>query len=87
LEVGQISDPVVSDNTVYLIQLQELTPADSTAWEEQKELQRARAVFTVQQRRLEQWIEGLREAADIVDRRDEVFQSSQDQPVPTGGLF
>jgi peptidyl-prolyl cis-trans isomerase D len=89
LEEGAISDPVVADNNVYLIELLERTPADSLAWIEQVELQRAQAVFTVQQQRLEQWIMGLREASNIVDRREEVFQASQTQSQAgqTGGLF
>ncbi len=79
LEMNEISDPVVSDNNVFLIQSLERTPADSTAWEEQKEAQRQQLTYTVQQQRMQQWIEGLRDAADIVDRRDQVLQSSQAQ--------
>ena len=44
-------------------------------------------MFTVQQQRLEQWIAAMREAADIVDRREQVFQAPQGQAAPTGGLF
>lgn len=79
LSDGEISSPIVTDNNVFLIQTLERIPADSTAWEEQKDMQRARLTFTVQQQRLQQWIEGLRDAADIVDRRDQVFQTSQAQ--------
>jgi parvulin-like peptidyl-prolyl isomerase len=86
---GEIGDPVVSENNVYLIQLLERTPADSLAWAEQIEMQRVQTLFTVQQQRLEQWISGLREAADIVDRREEVLQGSSDQSRASqpGGLF
>ncbi len=87
LELDQISEPVVTNSNVFLIQALERIPADSTAWEEQKDLQRAQSVFTVQQQRLDQWIAAMRETADIVDRREEVFQSSRGQGAPTGGLF
>jgi peptidyl-prolyl cis-trans isomerase D len=89
LDIDEISDPVDSNNNVFLIQAVERIPADSTAWEEQKETQRAQAVFSVQQQRLEQWIVAMREAADINDQREAVFQASQQQSqnASTGGLF
>lgn len=88
LEEGEISDPVTTESDVYLVQTLERIPADSAAWAEQKEQQRARQNFAVQQQRLEQWIQGLRENADIVDRREEVLQGPQDrQPQVPGGLF
>lgn len=85
LEVGEIGGPVVWNNNVFLVQTLERIPADSTAFEEQKEAQRSRLEFQVQQQRLQQWIQGLREAADIVDRREQVFQANQ-APQP-GGLL
>jgi len=87
LELEEISDPVVVNSNVFLIQALEKIPADSLAWEEQKELQRAQSVFTVQQQRLEQWIAAMREAADIVDLREQAFQTPQGQTASTGGLF
>jgi peptidyl-prolyl cis-trans isomerase D len=88
LDVDEISDPVVTESNVFLLQTLEKIPADSVAWEEQKGTQRARLSATLQQQRLEQWILGMKEAADIVDRREAVFQTSQSQSqVPTGSLF
>jgi peptidyl-prolyl cis-trans isomerase D len=86
LDVNEISDPVVSSSNVFLIQTLERIPADSAAWEELKETQRAQGIFTVQQQRLEQWITAMREASDIVDRREEVLQASQATQTG-GGLF
>jgi len=76
LEEGEISEPVVWNNNVYIVQPLEFIRADSTAFEEEKATQRARLTFTVQQQRLQQWIDGLRDAARIVDRRDQVLQRS-----------
>ena len=87
LEVGEISDPVTTESNVFLIQALERIPADSMAWEEQKETQRAQALYSVQQQRLEQWISAMRENADIVDRREEVFEAPRGQTASTGGLF
>ncbi len=87
LELNEISDPVTTNSNVFLLQLLERTEADSLAWEEQKAEQRAQSVFTVQQQRLDQWIAAMREAADIVDSREEVFQAPQGQTASTGGIF
>jgi hypothetical protein len=89
LEVNGISDPVVWNNNVYIVQPLEFIPADSSAFEAEKADQRARLAFTVQQQRLQQWIEGLREVARIVDRREAVFQASEtaQQAGQRTGLF
>ncbi len=87
LEVGEIGGPVVWNNMVFLVQPLEFLPADSAAFEEEKATQRARLSFTVQQQRLQQWIQGLRETARIVDRREAVFQANQAAPPPSSGLF
>jgi peptidyl-prolyl cis-trans isomerase D len=87
LEEGQISDPVVWNNNVFIVQPLEFVRADSAAFEEDKVTQRARLSFTVQQQRLQQWITGLRDAARIVDRRDVVLQPSGQASQAQGGLF
>jgi parvulin-like peptidyl-prolyl isomerase len=84
LEVDEISDPVVTNSNVYLIQALDRIPADSAAWEEQRVMQRAQSAFAVQQQRLEQWILAMREAADIDDRREEVFQAPTGQTTNSG---
>ena len=87
LESEEISDPVVTNSNVFLIQSLEKVSADSLAWEEQKDMQRARSVFTVQQQRLEQWIVAMRESANIVDLREQAFQAPRGQATSNGGLF
>jgi len=89
LKVGEISDPIAWNNNVYLVEPLEKIPADSAAFEEDRATQRARLTYTVQQQRLEQWIQGLRDQADIVDRRDQVFQQNPANQLPqqSSGLF
>ncbi len=87
LELEEISDPVVTNSNVFLIQALEKVSADSLAWEEQRDMQRARSVFTVQQQRLEQWIVAMRESANIVDLREQAFQAPRGQATSNGGLF
>lgn len=77
LAEGKIGGPVVTETNVYLIQTVQRIPADSTEWEAQREEQRLRLTFLAQQRRLEQWLEGLREVAEIQDRRAQLLQASR----------
>ena len=83
--VGERSDVIVTGTGVYVIQVDEIIPADSTAWEAQKDAQRARLHEAIGQRRLQEWLEGLRENARIVDRREDVLRpADEDQPLPQG---
>ncbi len=87
LEEGEISAPVPAEEDVYLVELLEHMPADSTAWLAQREQQRQQLARQLQQQRVEQWIAGLRENAEIRDRRDEVLQAAEEQQENQGGQF
>ena len=78
LEPGQLSGVVEANGRAFVIELTERIPADSTAWEEQKVVQRAMIGGTLGQQRLDQWINSLRERASIVDRRREVFRAQEE---------
>lgn len=86
-EPGRISDAVVTETNVFIIELVAHTPADRTAWEEQKAEQRAALQGTTQEAYLGDWLEGLRNAARIVDRRVEVLRAAEEAPPqPMGGF-
>jgi peptidyl-prolyl cis-trans isomerase D len=70
LKVGSISPPVTGLRGVYLIQVLSRTPFDSSAFAAQKEVLRSRALQEKRSRFLSEWINGLKEKADIEDRRD-----------------
>ncbi len=82
LDVGEVSDAVSTPANVFVIEKLDHIPADSTTWLEQKNQQRGSQIQVLQQQRLQEWIAALREAADIVDRRDEVLQPADEQDVP-----
>jgi parvulin-like peptidyl-prolyl isomerase len=85
-EPGDISDVVTTDDNAFVIELVARIPADSTAWMEQKEAQRAQITSQLQEQGLQTWLEGLRDAARIVDRRAEVLQPvDADDPIRTTG--
>lgn len=87
LDVGEVSDVVESPSNAYVVELLARTPADSTEWLGQRETQRQQVRAQIEQRRLTQWLESLRAAARIVDRRDEVLQPvDETAPLPQGGF-
>jgi parvulin-like peptidyl-prolyl isomerase len=73
LEPGEVSGVVTTPTNAYLIESIARTPADSVAWRTQIATQRRAAVGAEQQVRLQEWIDALRSAARIVDRRDIVL--------------
>jgi parvulin-like peptidyl-prolyl isomerase len=75
---GQVSDVVATPANAYVVELLSRTEADSTVWLGQTAQQREAAVRILQQQRLQEWIEALRAAARIVDRRDVVLAPQDD---------
>ena len=78
LESGQLSGVIEANGRAFVLQVVNRIPADSTAWEEQKIVQRAMVGGTLGQQRLDQWVTSLRERARIVDRRREVFRAQEE---------
>lgn len=87
LEPGEISEPVEAVNNVVVLQSVQQTSADSLAWAAQKEEQRVALETQIEQRRVQEWLEGLRENARIVDRRDVVLQPPDEDAVQIPAVF
>ena len=73
LNIGDVSGAVEANNNVFLLELADYFPADTTAFEDERLALRDELLGVAQQSRLEDWLQGLREVARIVDRRDEVL--------------
>lgn len=84
-EPGEHTDVVETASNVYVLELVQRTEPDRSAWEAQKATQRLQAVAQIEQARLQEWLDALRENARIVDRRAEVLQP-QDQEMPVGPM-
>jgi parvulin-like peptidyl-prolyl isomerase len=88
LRPGQVGDAVATPANVFVIEVLDRTPVDSLTWVEQKETQRRQEIAVLQQQRLQEWIDALRSAARIVDRRDEVLQPADESaPVQLPPVF
>jgi parvulin-like peptidyl-prolyl isomerase len=80
LQPGEVSGVITTTSNAYVLEVLTRTEADSTAWLIQVAQQREAAIFVLQQDRLREWIDALRAAARIVDRRDVVLAPAEDLP-------
>ena len=74
---------VTTPTNAFILDLVGYVPADSAAWISQRVEQRQTQVLILQQQRLQEWIDALRTAARIVDRRDEVLAPADEDVVST----
>lgn len=79
LEVGEVSGAVRANLNAFLIERTASEAADSVAWLDQVDTQRAQLLAALRDQRLAEWIDGLRADADIVDRRDEVLNADVEE--------
>ena len=86
LEVGEVSGVVEANQNVFVIERTMSQPADSTAWMAQLDLQRQQELLITRQARLNLWVEALRQAANIVDRREQVLRPADDPEVASAPL-
>jgi peptidyl-prolyl cis-trans isomerase D len=82
LPIGAISQPIATDDGVYVIRVDRRIEASREAFEAQKAVQRANAVRIFQDARIREFMEGLREGADIDDRRRQLNAAARAQTVP-----
>ena len=75
LNIGDVSGAVEANNNVFIIELAEYFAADSTAFEDERSALRDQVLGFAQQSRLQEWLEGLRAGARIIDRREEVLNA------------
>jgi peptidyl-prolyl cis-trans isomerase D len=81
LASGAISEPVASDDGVYVIRVDRRVPADRTAWLAQRDQQREQILRRLEEDRWRQYIGALRDAAKVVDNRKKVLAASRRQQV------
>ena len=87
LNIGDVSGAVAANNNVFIIELNEYFAPDSTVFEAERLLLRDEMLGLAQQTRLQEWIQGLRDVARIIDKRDEVLNTDPvDAQQPFGGL-
>lgn len=78
LEPGQVSGVVATESNAFILQGISRTEADRETFEQMKPVLRIQTVQAIQQQRLGEWLEGLRTATRVVDRRAEVFRAAEE---------
>ena len=78
LHVGERSGVVEGENGYFIIESTGRKLADSSAWLAQRDAQRTQLRQAVQQARIQQYMEGVRAKAKIVDRRKDLFRAQAD---------
>jgi parvulin-like peptidyl-prolyl isomerase len=81
LRVGERSGAIAGEGGGFIVEATARKPADSTAWLAQRDAQRAQLLTAVRQARIQQWIDGLRARAKIVDRRKVIFRATAEAQV------
>ena len=79
LPVGAISEPMATDDGVFVLRVDRRTDATREAFEAQKVVQRASAIRVLQDARMREFMEGIRETADISDRRKQLTAAARSQ--------
>ncbi|RPI48112.1 MAG: hypothetical protein EHM55_26115, partial [Acidobacteria bacterium] len=82
LPIGAVSEPIATDEGVFVLRVDRRVEASRDAFEAQKAVQRTNAVRVLQEARIREFMEGLREGADIEDKRKQLNASARAMAVP-----
>jgi peptidyl-prolyl cis-trans isomerase D len=73
LPLAAVSEPVRTDDALFVLRVDRRVSADSAKWAEQKSVQRLQVLNTLREQRVRMFLENLRKAANVEDRRKEVL--------------
>ena len=79
LPVNAVGAPVKADDAVIVMRVEERQNASTAAFEQEKDALRAQMLDQARQRRAQEYVEMLRRAADVEDRRAEVTAAASRQ--------
>ena len=83
LPVGAVSQPVRTTDGVFVLRVDKRIVADSAAWTAQKEAQRATRLQQLRQQRIQMYLQDIRKAAKVDDRRKQINAAARRQDVTT----
>jgi peptidyl-prolyl cis-trans isomerase D len=79
LPVGAVSEPIQTEDGVFVIRVDSRVNADRAAWEAQKQQQRDQLLLRLRRQRIQDFVTALRKEADVNDRRDEVMELTRER--------
>lgn len=77
LPVGVVSEPIVTDDGVFVLRVDRRVEASREAWEKQKDTQRREVLDAMRQARVRLYLDALRERAKIDDRRKRILTAAR----------
>ena len=83
LPVGAVSQPIVTDDGVYVVRVDKRIDASHDAFEAQKADQRKNAVDALRQARVRSYLDALRKTADVKDKRAQINAAARRQTIPS----
>jgi len=79
LPVGAVSQPVRTTEGAFVLRVDKRVVADSTAWAKQKDTQKATRLQQLRQQRIQMYLQDIRKAAKIDDRRKAINAAARRQ--------
>ena len=79
LPIGAVSQPIRTNEGVFVIRVDQRKPADRAEFEKQKEQQRAQVLRGMREQMVRDYLEGLRKSASIVDSRKKLNAAARRQ--------
>ena len=74
LKDGQISEPIRTDEGYYIVQMKSITPFDEKNYQSQRDVIMNSLIQERKQTISQEWLNALRDKADILDNRDKYFR-------------
>jgi peptidyl-prolyl cis-trans isomerase D len=79
LPTGAVSQPVKTDDGVYVLRVDKRVVADSAQWSAQKEAQKTIRLQQLRQQRIQMYLQDLRKSAKVDDRRKQINAATRRQ--------
>lgn len=79
LPTGAVSQPVRTDNGVYVLRVDKRIVADSAAWAAQQQVQKTMRLNQLRQQRVQMFLQDLRKSAKVDDRRKQINAAARRQ--------
>lgn len=77
LPLGAVSEPVKSEDGVFVLHVDRRVQADKQAWQAQKKTQRDQVTQALRRQRVQEFLASLRQSADVVDHRKDIERASR----------
>ena len=79
MPIGAISEPVKTDNGVFVLRVDRRVNADSATWAAQQAVQKQVRLQQLRQQRIQMFLQDIRKSAKVDDRRKKINAAARRQ--------